>query len=84
MMEESMIKLGAGIWLLIVPAVVGFSGCQRETPADRAGSQRSQTNGTVEPAVQQTIEGIKGPMDKAGSTEGTLETAAEREAGTTR
>ena len=34
----------------------------------------------IEQAVQQTVEGIKGPMDKARGPEGTLEKASERTA----
>ena len=75
-----MIKSSLDVWLLIALVVAGFSACQQETPSEKSGSQRSQSTGTVEQAVQETVAGIKGPMDKARGVEGTLEKAAERTA----
>ncbi len=83
-----MMKTGFGLWLPVAVIVAGFSACQRDTPVDKAGSQSPRPAETVERAVQQTVDEIKGPMDKARSVEGTLEQAAERtaeqEAGATR
>jgi hypothetical protein len=56
------------------------SACQREDSPEKAGPQTPQPAGTIEQAVQQTVEGIKGPMDKARGVEGTLEKASERTA----
>ena len=83
-----MMKTGFGLWLPVAVIVAGFSACQRDTPSDKAGSQSPRAAETVERAVQQTVDEIKGPMDKARSVEGTLEQAADRtaeqEAGATR
>ena len=76
-----MMKQGLNFWLLMAFAVAVCSACQREAPADKAGSQTPQSVGAIEQAVQQSVEGIKGPMDKARAVEGTLEKAAERTAG---
>lgn len=66
------------LWISITMVSIGFSACQRDTTAERSGA--SQPAGKVEQAVQQTVEGIKGPMDKARGVEGTLGQAAERTA----
>ena len=66
------------LWISITMVSIGFSACQRDTTAKQSGA--SQPVGKVEQAVQQTVEGIKGPMDKARGVEGTLGQAAERTA----
>ena len=63
---------------LIAIVLAACSACQREVPTEKAGSRTSQPTGKVEQAVQQTVEGIRGPMEKARGVEGTLEKAAER------
>ncbi|HEY5627483.1 MAG TPA: hypothetical protein VIR79_06020 [Nitrospira sp.] len=73
-----MLKSCAKTWLFMLLVVTVCSSCQREEPAEKAGAQSQQPAGVVEQAVQQTVDGIKGPMDKARSVEGTLEKAAER------
>ena len=62
------------LWISITMVSIGFSACQRDTTAEQSGA--SQPAGKVE----QTVEGIKGPMDKARGVEGTLGQAAERTA----
>ena len=66
------------LWISITMVSIGFSACQRDMTAEQSGA--SQPAGKVEQAVQQTVEGIKGPMDKARGVEGTLGQAAERTA----
>ena len=66
------------LWISITMVLIGFSACQRDKTAGQSGA--SQPAGKVEQAVQQTVEGIKGPMDKARGVEGTLGQAAERTA----
>ncbi len=66
------------LWISITMVLIGFSACQRDKTAEQPGA--SQPAGRVEQAVQQTVEGIKGPMDKARGVEGTLGQAAERTA----
>jgi hypothetical protein len=73
-----MMKQGFGFWLLIALSVVGFSACQRETQAEKVGSYRPNRLKRVEQAVQQTVEGIKGPMEGARSVEDTYEKSTER------
>ncbi|WP_455389387.1 hypothetical protein [Petrachloros mirabilis] len=60
--------------------VTACSACQREDSAEKVGSQSPQPAGTIDQAVQRTVEGIKGPMDKARGVEETLEKASERTA----
>lgn len=57
--------------------LIGFSACQRDKSTEQSGA--SQPDGIVEQAVQ-TVEGIKGPMDKARGVEETLGQAAARTA----
>lgn len=76
--EESIMNASRYLWISITMVSIGFSACQRDTTAERSGA--SQPAGKVEQAVQQTVEGIKGPMDKARGVEGTLGQAAERTA----
>jgi hypothetical protein len=71
-------KLSACLWMSITMVTIGLWGCQRDKTDDQ--SKASQPAGTVEQAVQQTVEGIKVPMDKARGVEGTLGQAAERTA----
>lgn len=71
-------KASRYLWISITMVLIGFSACQRDKTADQSGA--SQPAGKVEQAVQQTVEGIKGPMDKARGVEGTLGQAAERTA----
>ena len=66
------------LWISITMVLIGFSACQRDKTAEQSGAL--QPAGKVEQAVQQTVEGIKGPMDKARGVEGTLGQAAERTA----
>lgn len=66
------------LWTSIVVVIIAVEGCQRDKPADQ--SKASPPVGTVEQAVQQTVEGIKSPMDKARGVEGTLSQAADRTA----
>lgn len=66
------------LWISMTMVLMGFSACQRDTTPEQSGA--SQPAGKVEQAVQQTVEGIKGPMDKARGVEGTLGQAAERTA----
>ena len=54
------------------------SACQQESATEKAGAASAQPSGTIEHAIQQSVDGIKGPMDKARGVEGTLEKAAER------
>ena len=65
-------------WLVLVSLiiVVMLSGCQRETPTEKA--QPPQPASTVDRAAQQAVDAIKAPMDKARGVEGTLDQAAER------
>ena len=65
-------------WIWITLVVVGFSACERDKTSEQSGG--SQPAGIVEQTVRQTIDGIKGPMDKARGVEGTLDQAAERTA----
>lgn len=67
-------------WLVLVSLiiVVMLSGCQRETPTEKA--QPPQPASTVDRAAQQAVDAIKTPMDKARGVEGTLDQAAERTA----
>ncbi len=59
-------------------ALVGVLACERaKTTEQSAGPSPA---GVVERAVQETVDGIKGPMDKARGVEGTLGQAAERTA----
>jgi hypothetical protein len=76
-----MMKQGLNLFLLMGLVAAASSACQKEAPTDKAGSQTPQAAGTIERAVQESVEGIKGPMDKARAVEGTLEKAAERTAG---
>lgn len=71
---------GTIIWVMLMLILNLLSACQREAPAEKAISQPPGPAGSVEDAVQQTVDGIKGPMDKARTVEGTLEKAAERTA----
>ena len=66
--------------LVYVVLIVGIVGCQRETPAEKTGTQNTQPAGAVEQAAQQAIDSIKTPMDKARGVEGTLEKSAEQTA----
>jgi len=68
-----------GLKLLFLTALV-LAACQREDSAGKVGSQTPQPTGMIDQAVQQTVEGIKGPMDKARGVEDTLEKASERTA----
>lgn len=61
--------------MLLTLIVIGFSAC--ESKEQSAGPPPA---GVVEQTVQETIDGIKGPMDKARGVEGTLGQAAERTA----
>jgi hypothetical protein len=79
-MEELMMKPGTSLWFMSVLVLSLLSACQREAPAEKAASQPTDPAGSVEQAVRQTVDGIKGPMDKARTVEGTLEKAAERTA----
>lgn len=65
------------LWMSITMVLIGLGGCQDKT-ADQ--TKASPPTGTVEQGVQQAVEGIKGPMDKARGVEGTLGQAAERTA----
>lgn len=66
--------------LVYVVLIVGAVGCQRETPAEKTGTQNTQPAGVVEQAAQQAIDSIKTPMDKARTVEGTIERSAEQTA----
>jgi hypothetical protein len=66
--------------LVYVVLIAGISGCQRETPAEKTGSQNNQPTGAVEQAAQEAVDSVKTPMDKARGVEGTLGEAAERTA----
>lgn len=72
-------KSGGYCWMMLMTLlVVGFSACERaKTTEQSAGPPPA---GVVERTVQETIDGIKGPMDKARGVEGTLGQAAERTA----
>ncbi len=76
-----MIKPGMVFGLLMAYALLVFPACQRESPAEKAGVRSPRSTEAIEGAAQQTVDGIKGPMDKARMVEGTLEKAAERTAG---
>jgi hypothetical protein len=69
-------------FLLIIYAVLiaEIFGCQRETPAEKTGSQNNQSTGAVEQAAQQAVDAIKTPMDKARGVDDTLGKAAGRTA----
>jgi len=67
--------LGCGALLFVL--LVVLSGCQRETPAQNAGSPLPAS--VVEHAVQQAVDTIKTPMDKARGVEDTLEKAAAKQ-----
>jgi len=73
-----MLRPCAKICLFMLFVMTVSASCQREEPTEKAGAQPQQPAGVVERAVQQTIDGIKGPMDKARSVEGVLEKSAER------
>jgi hypothetical protein len=79
-LEDSMKIQGMSIWFMFMLVLSLLSACQREAPAENASSQPATQAGSVEDAVRQTVDGIKGPMDKARTVEGTLEKAAERTA----
>ena len=66
--------------VVYVVLIVGAAGCQRETPAEKTGTQNTQPAGVVEQAAQQAIDSIKTPMDKARAVEGTIEKSAEQTA----
>jgi hypothetical protein len=70
------------LWISMTMVLTGFSACQRDKSGEQSGA--SQPAGMVEQAVQQTVEGIKGPIDKARGVEETLGQAAERTAEQTR
>ena len=55
---------------LMAVVLVGFVGCNQESPAGKA----------TEAAGQAAVDAIKMPMDKARGVEGTLEKAAEQTA----
>ena len=57
---------------------LGASGCQRETPVEKA--QAPQSPSVVEQTVRQSVDAIQTPMDKAREVEGTLSQAADRTA----
>ena len=57
---------------------LGASGCQRETPVEKA--QAPQPPSVVEQTVRQSVDAIQTPMDKARGVEGTLSEAAGRTA----
>jgi uncharacterized lipoprotein YajG len=65
-------------FLLPLIIVVMLSGCQRETPTEKA--QPPQPASTVDRAAQQAVDAIKTPMDKARGVEGTLDQAGGRTA----
>ncbi|HSB43543.1 MAG TPA: hypothetical protein VLD60_00945 [Nitrospira sp.] len=75
-----MIIQGTSTWFILMLLLSLLSACQREAPAEKASSQPPSQAGSVEGVVRQTIDGIKEPMDKARTVEGTLEKAAERTA----
>jgi hypothetical protein len=58
-------KQGLRPLFLTALVLAACSACQREVPAEKAGSQTPQSIGIVERAAQQTVDGIKEPMDKA-------------------
>ena len=66
--------------LVYVVLFAGVAGCQRETPAEKTGTQNIQPSGAVEQAAQQAVDSIKTPMDKARGVEGTIEKSAEQTA----
>lgn len=66
--------------LVYVVLIVGIVGCQRETPAGKTGTQNNQPTGALEQTVQQAVDSVKTPIDKARGVEGTLEKAAEQTA----
>ncbi|MGH7183931.1 MAG: hypothetical protein ACREJN_18410 [Nitrospiraceae bacterium] len=68
--------------LVYVVLIVGIVGCQRETPAEKTGTQNSQPMGVAEQTVQQAVDSAKIPIDKARGVEDTLEKAAEQTADT--
>ena len=68
------------LFLVCVVLILGMVGCQRETPAEKTGTQNNQPVGVVDQAAQQAIDSIKTPMDKARGVEGTLEKAGEQTA----
>jgi len=75
--EDSLVKSGRDCWVLMTLLVVWFSACEQAKTEQSAGPPPA---GVVERTVQETIDGIKGPMDKARGVEGTLGQAAERTA----
>jgi hypothetical protein len=73
-------KQGLRPLFLTALVLAACSACQREVPAEKAGSQTPQSIGIVERAAQQTVDGIKEPMDKARGVKETLEKASGRTA----
>jgi len=65
-------------WLSMTLLVVVFSACERAKTTEQ--SSAPQPAGVIERTIQETVEGIKGPMDKARGVEETLGQAAERTA----
>ncbi len=65
-------------WVAALLVVASCSACQQEPTTEKAGAASAQPSGTIEHAIQQSVDGIKGPMDKARGVEGTLERGAER------
>lgn len=65
-------------WLSMTLLVVGFSACEGAKTTEQSSAPRPA--GVIEHTVQETVEGIKGPMDKARGVEETLGQAAERTA----
>ena len=66
--------------LIYVFLIVGIGGCQRETPAEKTGTQNNQPTGAVEQTAQQAVDSVETPIDKARGVESTLEKAAEQTA----
>ena len=60
----------------ILLVVLGCAACDRAQTTEPSAMSPE----IVEQTVRQTVDGIKGPMDKARSVEGTLEQAAQRTA----
>jgi len=76
-MKKSRCNVLFGAGLL---AVVGFFGCNEETPIEKTKAAAASGNATAQAAGQAAVDAIKTPMDKARQTESTLEQSAEQTA----
>lgn len=64
--------------VVILVLALGVSGCQRENSAEK--SKPAPSSSVIDQAARQSVDAIKGPMEKAGGVEGTLAEAAGRTA----